>query len=199
MPQTTTISKATPREDRILQFLQRIAPWIRSLAIHSHHSSRQLRLGNQCTNINTLLIAAPPFNGQFGEDYWSDCEALVQQNSTYLRSLTLVRWGVGYDLPSPRLAPRHPLWTPTTSSTPFLLPLLPLAPSSSSSSLLYISLFLGTSSDSSSIPTDTSFHSYSYKPLSNIPTCSLSLTMLPNSSNRYNSTNTRTCTINNLV
>ncbi|KAI8352391.1 hypothetical protein B0O80DRAFT_87250 [Mortierella sp. GBAus27b] len=98
------------REERFLQGIQEIAPWIRSLTIHSHHSPRQLRLGNQCTNISTLSIVAPPFNEQFGEDYWNECEALVLQNTTHLRSLTLIRWGKPCDNHQPTFP--TPLWTP---------------------------------------------------------------------------------------
>ncbi|KAI8352422.1 hypothetical protein B0O80DRAFT_530350, partial [Mortierella sp. GBAus27b] len=39
----------TTRQERILQGLQRIAPWIRSLAVRGHSFPRQWRLGDQCT------------------------------------------------------------------------------------------------------------------------------------------------------
>ncbi|KAG0197885.1 hypothetical protein BGX31_004745, partial [Mortierella sp. GBA43] len=69
-------------------------------------------LGEQCTHLNTLLITAPPFHKQFDEAYWKACEALVQQNSKWLRSLTLVEWGERFGYPRYDFKPGHPLWTP---------------------------------------------------------------------------------------
>ncbi|KAG0203456.1 hypothetical protein BGX31_003368, partial [Mortierella sp. GBA43] len=78
------------RQDRIQQGLQRIAPWIRSLAIHFHVSPPQLKFSNRCTGVTTLDIAGIYCNDQFGETYWNDVEELLRQNSACLRSLTLV-------------------------------------------------------------------------------------------------------------
>ncbi|KAI8345046.1 hypothetical protein B0O80DRAFT_310354 [Mortierella sp. GBAus27b] len=101
-----------PREDEIDQLLRRVAPWIRALSLHVHHFPRQSILGEQCTHLNTLLITAPPFHKQFDEAYWKACEALVQQNSKWLRSLTLVEWGERFGYPRYDFKPGHPLWTP---------------------------------------------------------------------------------------
>ncbi|KAG0203417.1 hypothetical protein BGX31_003371, partial [Mortierella sp. GBA43] len=84
------------RGDGIVQGLQRIAPWIRSLAVHAHFPG-QLRFSNKCTGINTLLLAGVPLNGHFDETYWDDCETLLTQNSTCLRSLTLEGWSGSYN------------------------------------------------------------------------------------------------------
>ncbi|KAG0223274.1 hypothetical protein BGX31_008586 [Mortierella sp. GBA43] len=97
-----------PRRDRILQGLQRIAPWIRALSIHAHNLPRQLNLGDQCTGINALYIAGVPRDDLFNETYWNDFEVLLRQNSASLRSLTLVRWGDRYDSPKSI----QPLWRP---------------------------------------------------------------------------------------
>ncbi|KAG0223272.1 hypothetical protein BGX31_008584, partial [Mortierella sp. GBA43] len=96
----------TARQDKILQGLQRIAPWIRSLVVYAHTFPRQLKFSDRCTGINTLLLAGVPLNVQFGKTYWNDCEALLRQNSACLRSLTLVSWGEGYGYHSQR----QPLW-----------------------------------------------------------------------------------------
>ncbi|KAI8352418.1 hypothetical protein B0O80DRAFT_499710 [Mortierella sp. GBAus27b] len=84
------------RRDRIVHGLQRIAPWIRSLAVHTHYLPPQLRLGDRCTGINDLLITGVPLNYQFDETYWNECEALLRQNSACLRSLTLVAYDGSY-------------------------------------------------------------------------------------------------------
>ncbi|KAI8352414.1 hypothetical protein B0O80DRAFT_499706 [Mortierella sp. GBAus27b] len=95
-------------EDRILNGLQRVAPWIRSLAVLDHSFPGQLRLGDRCTGITSLYIAGIPCDERFHETYWNDCEALLTQNSAGLRSLTLVSWtgcnGYYYD--------GQPLWRP---------------------------------------------------------------------------------------
>ncbi|KAI8352428.1 hypothetical protein B0O80DRAFT_427586 [Mortierella sp. GBAus27b] len=100
-----------PRQDTIAQGLQRMAPWIRSLAVHSHTFPRQLEFINRCTGINTLWIDGVPLNDQFDETYWSGCEALLTQNSACLRSLTLVGWGGRYE----DCNKDQPLWRPLTS------------------------------------------------------------------------------------
>ncbi|KAI8352429.1 hypothetical protein B0O80DRAFT_530359 [Mortierella sp. GBAus27b] len=99
-----------PRQDTIAQGLQRMAPWIRSLAVHSHTFPRQLEFINRCTGINTLWIDGVPLNDQFDETYWSGCEALLTQNSACLRSLTLAGWGGRYDRNKDQ-----PLWRPLTT------------------------------------------------------------------------------------
>jgi len=79
-------------EDSLSQVLQRAAPWILSLSIHGHYSTRQLEFGERCTMINSLLIKGPPLGNRFDTTYWDSCKALVQQNSAHLRSLTMVCW-----------------------------------------------------------------------------------------------------------
>ncbi|KAI8352419.1 hypothetical protein B0O80DRAFT_87479 [Mortierella sp. GBAus27b] len=89
--------------DKIMQGLQRIAPWIRSLSVWDHSFLGQLKLGDRCTGINALWITGIPINcyefdekyWEFGETYWNDCVTLLTQNSACLRSLTLWRWGAG--------------------------------------------------------------------------------------------------------
>ncbi|KAG0223275.1 hypothetical protein B0O80DRAFT_499702 [Mortierella sp. GBAus27b] len=98
----------TARQDRHLQGLQRIAPWIRALTIWEHVIPGQLKLGDQCSGINTLSITGVPHNNLFDETYWDDCEALLKQNSACLRSLTLVSWGNRYGNPFAG----QPLWRP---------------------------------------------------------------------------------------
>ncbi|KAI8352413.1 hypothetical protein B0O80DRAFT_427578 [Mortierella sp. GBAus27b] len=95
-----------PSQDRIVQGLQRIAPWIRSLNVHCHIFPGQLRLGDRCTGIRTLLIDGIPLSDRLDETYWSDCEALLAQNSASLRSLTLAKWGQRYG----HHKPDQPLW-----------------------------------------------------------------------------------------
>ncbi|KAI8352406.1 hypothetical protein B0O80DRAFT_499697 [Mortierella sp. GBAus27b] len=96
------------RQDRILQGLQRIAPWIRSLTIRAHVFPRQLKFANRCAGVNTLFLAGIPHNDQFDESYWNDVEALLRQNSACLQSLTLVGWRERYS--DGKLG--QPLWRP---------------------------------------------------------------------------------------
>ncbi|KAI8352411.1 hypothetical protein B0O80DRAFT_427576 [Mortierella sp. GBAus27b] len=98
----------TLRQGRILRGLQRIAPWIRSLAIRTHSFPPQLKLGDQCTRIKTLYITGAPNNKRFDEAYWNDCEVLLKQNSASLRSLSLVGWGSRTNGPNSV----QPLWRP---------------------------------------------------------------------------------------
>ncbi|KAG0223273.1 hypothetical protein BGX31_008585 [Mortierella sp. GBA43] len=96
----------TERQDRILQGLQRMAPWIRNLSIRGHYLPSQLALVDRCAGINTLHIAGVPRRDLFNETYWNDCEALLRQNSACLRSLTLVRWDIHDHCPV------QPIWRP---------------------------------------------------------------------------------------
>ncbi|KAG0217414.1 hypothetical protein B0O80DRAFT_499730 [Mortierella sp. GBAus27b] len=99
------------RQDKIVSGLQRIAPWIKSLWIHSHALPRQLRLGNRCSRIHTLLMSGVPRNNDCDETYWNDCEDLLTQNSECLRSLTLVHWGRCYF----KVKPGQPLCRPLSA------------------------------------------------------------------------------------
>jgi hypothetical protein len=80
-------------EDSLSQVLQRAAPWIRSLFIHGHYSTHQLKFGERCTMLESLSIEGPPLNDKFDTTYWDNCKALVRQNSAHLRSLTMMHWG----------------------------------------------------------------------------------------------------------
>ncbi|KAF9354660.1 hypothetical protein BGX34_010887 [Mortierella sp. NVP85] len=94
------------REEKLLEVLQRIAPWIRSLSIHEHQSPRQLILGGHFTTLESLSIMGPSFNNEFDWTYWTSCMALVKQNSAHLRSLSLTNWRKQYN----RF--RMPTWNP---------------------------------------------------------------------------------------
>ncbi|KAK3823474.1 MAG: hypothetical protein J3Q66DRAFT_331951 [Benniella sp.] len=95
-----------PSEEKsLLQVLQRAAPWIRTLSIHKHYSTRQLEFGENCTMLESLSIEGPPMNDKFDTTYWDNCSALVRRNSAHLRSLTVIcrdHWG----------EPKEPTWTP---------------------------------------------------------------------------------------
>ncbi|KAK3807702.1 MAG: hypothetical protein J3Q66DRAFT_444794 [Benniella sp.] len=97
-----------PTEDSLSQVLQRAAPWIRSLSIHQHSSTRQLEFGERCTMLDSLSISGPPWNDRFDATYWDSCRELVRQNTANLRSLTMIGWNntcEGRELPK---------WTPVS-------------------------------------------------------------------------------------
>jgi len=93
-------------EETLLQVLQRAAPWIRSLSIHKHYSTRQLEFGENCTMLESLSIGGPPLNDKFDTTYWDKCSALVRRNSAHLRSLTVICQDHWYG------EPKQPTWTP---------------------------------------------------------------------------------------
>ncbi|KAK3823473.1 MAG: hypothetical protein J3Q66DRAFT_331950 [Benniella sp.] len=96
-----------PSEEEIfLQVLQRAAPWIRSLSIHKHYSTRQLEFGKNCTMLESLTIESPPLNDKFDMTYWDNCSAFVRRNSVHLRSLTVKCEDYWSEEPD------EPTWTP---------------------------------------------------------------------------------------
>ncbi|KAI8345577.1 hypothetical protein B0O80DRAFT_491688 [Mortierella sp. GBAus27b] len=101
------------RYEGIVQSLQKIAPWIRSLSIHPRYFGRQMMLGNQCTNIQSLSISPPSFKMPFEEETWNACEALVQGSKSSLRSLTLIESSKRFGDPlRPIWNPLRPIWSP---------------------------------------------------------------------------------------
>ncbi|KAI8345576.1 hypothetical protein B0O80DRAFT_491687 [Mortierella sp. GBAus27b] len=90
----------------IVQFLQKIAPWIRSLSMYPGYFGRQMMLSNQCTSIQSLLISTPSFKMPFEEEDWNACEAMVQGSKNCLRSLTLIGWSKLFG------DPLLPIWSP---------------------------------------------------------------------------------------
>ncbi|KAK3823476.1 MAG: hypothetical protein J3Q66DRAFT_437819 [Benniella sp.] len=104
--QVSEEGQPSAEDDGLPQVLQRAAPWIRSLSIHEHHSTSQLKFGERCTLLESLLIKGPPWNDRFDTTYWDSCKALVRQNSAHLRSLIMILWNKSCG------GRNRPKWTP---------------------------------------------------------------------------------------
>ncbi|KAI8345570.1 hypothetical protein B0O80DRAFT_504251 [Mortierella sp. GBAus27b] len=99
-------NRQSSRQVEILQFVQKIAPWIRSLSLDTAFFTYRMTVGDQCTNLRSLLISFDSFMSPSDEKYWNDCEALVRQNATCLRTLTLMQNSLRFN------DPLRPIWTP---------------------------------------------------------------------------------------
>ncbi|KAF9363034.1 hypothetical protein BGX34_005011 [Mortierella sp. NVP85] len=62
--------------------------------------------------LESLSIQDPPLDDQFDKVYWNLCKVLVRQNSTHLRSLTLLDWKLRR-----KPQPGQPIWHPILSCT----------------------------------------------------------------------------------
>ncbi|KAF9991141.1 hypothetical protein BGZ75_004625 [Mortierella antarctica] len=77
-----------PRDQ--LDIVRNKASWLRSLTIHQHVSPLQFNLGKECTQLRAISITGPiPFNNDYTRDYWNSCKALIKQNRSRLKSLSL--------------------------------------------------------------------------------------------------------------
>ncbi|KAI8345569.1 hypothetical protein B0O80DRAFT_534268 [Mortierella sp. GBAus27b] len=99
-------NQQSSRQVEILQFVQKIAPWMRSLSLDTTFFTYRMTVGDQCTNLRSLLISFDSFMSPSDEKYWNDCEALVRQNATCLRALTLMQNSLHFS------DPLRPIWTP---------------------------------------------------------------------------------------
>ncbi|CAO3566034.1 unnamed protein product [Mortierella alpina] len=86
---TDLASEGCDPDDR-LAIIRSKASWLRSFAIQRHASPQQFALGKECTQLQAISITFPlPFNNGYARDYWGNCKAMLKQNRSSLKSLSL--------------------------------------------------------------------------------------------------------------
>lgn len=99
----------------IMDASRRAAPWIKSLSIFSHDSIFPLQLGELCFRLERMDLEGLRYD-VFRKDppeYWTNCERMIQQNQSRLRSLSLTRWSCIW---TSKNGPKRPAWNPLVTA-----------------------------------------------------------------------------------